>query len=989
MAVHRIGDTLLLDRVNTFKLEKLQKEIEGSSTPKKNPAINPSREDVLFSNFLPPILKSDASGPVNSLQIVVKKDQNLPPPMSNFRRLIEWNFQDMRLLVGSNMPIFGDSKHPTISLRLREAGKPINVLTGLDYWLDNLMCNVPEIAMCFHLNGIVQNYELLKTEEIPDLSNSSFSPAVIRDTAQDMLTFLKANCTREGRTYWLFKGADEDVMKLYDLTDLCEANEYRNPFTHHVAMLLFRLAKNLSSMKKKDTTKILMLLINCLQLIDPAEGPTVFSSVHCMIADIFLTKSTEGSPRQPQNNNARSGDDKDIIDDEETSVCTVESEIEGPLPVPPPFLPLPPPVPECPYPFDPSSLYDYPERNYRAALHHLMEGVHCLLRQDAAMSQAAGLSWLLLKLSQTYLSLSSLALQASSLGTALRYLLQAAQFIDVSAFPSFPSSLKTNQAMPDPDEQKKKELEKREQIQLMVERMGDLYYEMALLLKSAGNPNSCGDLIVAFQTQLDNLNDFDVGALAAIKQVIVQPATTLFLSSTKREETSSASVCKIKLVPDLPQNMWNSIWFYEKAVNFLMDDCQEANQVAKSKPPQDTQDPNVDVKNQTNKAAKIMKFIQKIGNAKNEIGIYYMNVAGDLTKAEQVFLTGIEAFTSIRDLPNVALLFCNRGRLMRVRAQSLASSKSSSASPIKPLLPSAQSSPIHSSRGDFSASEKEFYIKALDLYSKAKIILKDRKTHAVVWDCVSKESGFALYTLGCLMFDYPPAALLSPAACKDAVQHLKDSLVHFNDVLLYGLDPQIVDNVARVHQRLSIAYEYLAISSRHGLSEAGLSERSKKQLKQLLHQYQTLAELHCSKALATFTPASCPGDFVGFHLDMAALLTHCAAPLSNVGQHVRDLTAALEQLSKIQVCYPKNEDPNRAVPQEISTQVETKLLMILQSLVRALMGKKTKNARGEDEDDKRLSIFKKMYEFAIRNRGRLSIVLPLIFPLDQTKRLHK
>ena len=34
--------------------------------------------------------------------------------------------------------------------------KPINVLTGLDYWLDNLMCNVPELAMCYHIDGIVQ-----------------------------------------------------------------------------------------------------------------------------------------------------------------------------------------------------------------------------------------------------------------------------------------------------------------------------------------------------------------------------------------------------------------------------------------------------------------------------------------------------------------------------------------------------------------------------------------------------------------------------------------------------------------------------------------------------------------------------------------------------------------------------------------------------------------------------------------------------------------
>lgn len=34
--------------------------------------------------------------------------------------------------------------------------KPINVLTGIDYWLDQLMCTVPEVVMCYHLNGIVQ-----------------------------------------------------------------------------------------------------------------------------------------------------------------------------------------------------------------------------------------------------------------------------------------------------------------------------------------------------------------------------------------------------------------------------------------------------------------------------------------------------------------------------------------------------------------------------------------------------------------------------------------------------------------------------------------------------------------------------------------------------------------------------------------------------------------------------------------------------------------
>ena len=54
------------------------------------------------------------------------------------------------------MPIFGGGEYPAISLKLREMNEPINVLTGIDCWLDNLICNVPELAMCWHLDGFVQ-----------------------------------------------------------------------------------------------------------------------------------------------------------------------------------------------------------------------------------------------------------------------------------------------------------------------------------------------------------------------------------------------------------------------------------------------------------------------------------------------------------------------------------------------------------------------------------------------------------------------------------------------------------------------------------------------------------------------------------------------------------------------------------------------------------------------------------------------------------------
>lgn len=58
--------------------------------------------------------------------------------------------------------------------------------------------------MCYFF--CVQSYELIKTEDIPNMNDSRFSPTVVKDVAQNILSFLKSNATKEGHTYWLFKG---------------------------------------------------------------------------------------------------------------------------------------------------------------------------------------------------------------------------------------------------------------------------------------------------------------------------------------------------------------------------------------------------------------------------------------------------------------------------------------------------------------------------------------------------------------------------------------------------------------------------------------------------------------------------------------------------------------------------------------------------------------------------------------------------------------
>lgn len=47
---------------------------------------------------------------------------------------------------------------------------------------------------------------MIKTEDIPNLSSSRFSTTVIKDVAQNILSFLKRNAAKEGHTYWLYKG---------------------------------------------------------------------------------------------------------------------------------------------------------------------------------------------------------------------------------------------------------------------------------------------------------------------------------------------------------------------------------------------------------------------------------------------------------------------------------------------------------------------------------------------------------------------------------------------------------------------------------------------------------------------------------------------------------------------------------------------------------------------------------------------------------------
>ncbi|KAI1282159.1 Erythroid differentiation-related factor 1 [Halotydeus destructor] len=274
---------------------------------------------------------------------------------SSYLRNLLWKFEDINMLVGSDMPIFGDSNHPAVSLRLRDMSRPINVLTGLDYWLDNLMCSVPEVEMCYHLDGIVQKYELIKTDDIPQMSNPQFSPSVVRNIAQNILTFLKSKATKSGHTYWLFKGKHDDVVKLYDLSSLMDSENYddpddSNPYIIPVAMLLYRVANNVKKSKlvgpevaqntvyrllskclailKKDSTKFRRLdqmAVNCHFLVADILIPSVLTDLNEPEVERASEKETSSQPEFPFDDSSFDfDDDADNSDDECISVLNID-----------------------------------------------------------------------------------------------------------------------------------------------------------------------------------------------------------------------------------------------------------------------------------------------------------------------------------------------------------------------------------------------------------------------------------------------------------------------------------------------------------------------------------------------------------------------------------------------------------------------------------------------------------------------------------------
>ncbi|XP_032168235.1 erythroid differentiation-related factor 1 isoform X4 [Mustela erminea] len=892
---------------------------EMPSSVSEDPSASSQGSEPLEPSY---ILGHVASAPKEqNLTTLFNDGENSQGLKNDFVRNILWTFEDIHMLVGSNMPIFGGGRYPAVSLRLRDNNKPINVLTGIDYWLDNLICNVPELVMCFHVNGIVQKYEMIKTEEIPNLENSNFSTKVIKDIAQNILSFLKSNCTKEGHTYWLFKASGSDIVKLYDLTTLCEETEdkYQNPFTMPVAILLYKVACNMMMKKnqnKKHYGTIRTLLLNCVKLLDKSRHP----QPSCTFP---VCHDTEERCRL-------------VLSYVLEGLKSVDSSIkkESDLPAADPNTPIP---------------LKYEDESTRGGPEGLEKQMALFLDKMGSLqkgnySSQSGMipgSWqhkmklqLILKSSKAYYVLSDAAMSLQKYGRALRYIKLALQSHDTYC------CLCTNMLS---------------EVLLFLSQYLTLCGDIQLMLAQNANNRAAHLEEFNYQTKEDQE----------------------ILHSLHRESSCQGFAWATDLSTDLESQLSVSCKCYEAANEILQFS---------------------DLKSQN--PEHYVQVLKRMGNIRNEIGVFYMNQAAALqservvsksvSTAEQqlwkksfsCFEKGIHNFESIDDATNAALLLCNTGRLMRICAQA------------------------HCGAGDefkreFSPEEGLYYNKAVNYYLKALRSLGTRDIHPAVWDSVNWELSTTYFTMATLQQDYAPLSRKAQEQIeKEVSEAMMKSLKHCDVDSVSARQPLCQYRAATIHHRLASMY--------HSCLRNQVGDEH------LRKQHRVLADLHYSKAVKLFQLLrDAPCELLRVQLERVAFAEfQMTSQNSNVGK-LKTLSGALDIMVRTKHAFqlirkelveefdqPKSDESTPAADSSPSLNREevVKLLSIFESRLSflllqsiKLLSSTKKKTSSNTEDDAVLKTNKQIYSQLLRatankNAALLERIDVLVHLLDQLAR---
>lgn len=207
--------------------------------------------------------------------------------------------------------MFSNQEHPAVSLKLHDMDKELSLCTVLDYYLDNVIANIPELAICMHSKGLVRGYKLVETRQIPYMSGTGRPLFDVQDVSMNasmLLKFLQENCSRPNGTYWLHRKEGESSLRLYDVDVLSQGNQLK--WKYMMAMLCYRFAARASRLanslaagtphlQQQLQQRQRELLRTCMNLLGEIaqKGGTahssICSSVSEQLADTYLRECNQ------------------------------------------------------------------------------------------------------------------------------------------------------------------------------------------------------------------------------------------------------------------------------------------------------------------------------------------------------------------------------------------------------------------------------------------------------------------------------------------------------------------------------------------------------------------------------------------------------------------------------------------------------------------------------------------------------------------------
>ncbi|KAG7381193.1 hypothetical protein PHYPSEUDO_006318 [Phytophthora pseudosyringae] len=730
-----------------------------------------------------------------------------------FQRILKWKFNDLKMVLGSQVLLFSNQEHPAVSLKLHDMDKELSLCTVLDYYLDNVIANIPELAICMHSKGLVRGYKLVETRQIPYISGSGRPLFDVQDVSMNasmLLKFLQENCSRPNGTYWLHRKEGESSLRLYDVDVLSQGSQLK--WKYMMAMLCYRFAARASRLsnslaagtphlqqqlqqRQRELLRTCMSLLGEIAQKGGTAHSSICSSVSEQLADTYLRECN-------QFHSSNSADSASADSDRELAIGSLEKAKQYLLASIKLFE-------EC-IPNDSGPALTHSDDGTDGG--EVIEGEGELTPGDEVGEDEMGsfmdeeLNRLQLKFSSACLELGQLYADSRKWVDAVKCMAEASQFLTLSSIPEGVQPL--DLSSPDQDPVVDALLDKldfdgvgrggfsQDKIAICISG-AELRCSLLGLIgdMAAQRPVGVYSLLTALYNIISGMKRGQLPSLAG--------STSEFLKTFGDDAELSDSNALVKREEGL---MMLSFLAYLRALS----------------PPADSE--------------LYFMMMKKLGNASNELGKYFLGARRDYKEAFRWFERGCKIFNDIEDAVNVALLRANLAHLHKIFAQ-----------------------------GKPADSREEHYRTAIQLCADALQLLKQSKADA---DLHRKVKGELALTY--LVWAVDMASNISSTGRSPATSRENEALKIFNKALSLYAELGDQKQVASTHYQIASFYSRMISGMLQAERESPAADKSDGSSSTLSSRME-IARRHYEKALNYFGAVEVGKTFVLIHQELADL----------------------------------------------------------------------------------------------------------------------